>query len=116
MNINFWETDQGRSPVFEFIQSQDPKAAARVLKDIDRLEQQGLKLLNDPNKLKKLKGHKNIYEIKTYCKGIYYRILFTILRGEIWLLEGFKKKSNDTQPRYIATAITRKEIQGERFR
>jgi phage-related protein len=109
MKINFWKTDSGRSPVLIFMEKQDPKASSRMIKDLDHFEDKGLVLLADHNKLKRLHGYKNMYEIKTYFKGVYYRIIFTVLRGEAWLLEAFKKKSDDTPVRFIKTALARKQ-------
>jgi phage-related protein len=90
--------------------NQDAEATSRMMKDVDRFEKRGLSLLADPNRLKKLSGYKDLYELKTYFRGVYYRMIFTIYKGEAWLLEAFKKKSDDTPKRYLKTAEARKQI------
>lgn len=108
MIINVWSTDSRRSPVMSFIDSQDDKAAARILRDIDHLEEQGTGLLIT-KKMKKFKNYTSLYELITNFKGMGYRIIFTIINGEAWLLEAFKKKSFDTPQHYINTALTRRK-------
>lgn len=82
-------------------------AAQRIMKDIDHLEEQGKNLLGSSKKMKKLQGYKDLYELRTYYKGMSYRILFKIVKGEAWLLEAFKKKGNGTPQRFIDNAQAR---------
>jgi phage-related protein len=77
-----------------------------MIKDIDHLQQQGLGLLAT-KKMKQLTGYKHLYELITNFKGVGYRIIFTVVNGEAWLLEAFKKKSNQTPQRHIDTALGR---------
>jgi phage-related protein len=107
MDVRFWKAGSGKCVVAEFIKSQDKIAAQRIMKDIDYLEEQGLNLLINPNKMKKLKGYKNLYELRTSFRGIWYRILFGIFKDEAWLVEAFKKKGNNTPQRNIDKAVAR---------
>ncbi len=109
MTINVWQADSGRSPVMNFINSQDVKAGQRIMKDIDHLEEQGV-ALQHTKKLKKLQGYTSLYELITNFRGMGYRIIFTIIKGDAWLLEAFKKKSSDTPRQYIDTAIGRRNL------
>ncbi|HEX7259482.1 MAG TPA: type II toxin-antitoxin system RelE/ParE family toxin [Candidatus Saccharimonadia bacterium] len=107
MIVTFWTSKSGRCPVADFIAKQHKAAAQRIMKDIDHLEQQGLKLAISPNKLKPLQGYKKLYELKTDWGGVGYRIIFAIIDGKAWLLEAFKKKGNSTPQRHIDTALRR---------
>ncbi|MDB5169858.1 MAG: hypothetical protein JWN82_254 [Candidatus Saccharibacteria bacterium] len=106
MNIKFWKTASGRYPVKNFIMTQSSGPAQRIMKDIDHLKEQGLRLLAS-NKLKKLRGYDNLYELRTKHGKLDYRILFKESRGTAWLLEAFQKQGNTTPERYIKTAIRR---------
>jgi len=106
MNIKFWKTATGRYPVKDFIQTQGSGPAQRIMKDIDHLKEQGLKLLAS-NKLKKLRGNSNLYELRTKHGNLSYRILFKENDDTAWLLAGFRKQGNETPDRHIKTAIRR---------
>lgn len=106
MKINFWQTSSGSSPVLKFIDEQEDKPASRIMKDIDHLEQQGLNLLTT-KKMKHLTGYKQLYELITRFMGMGYRIIFTTIGNEAWLLEAFKKKSDDTPQGHIDNAVSR---------
>lgn len=108
MKVKVWP-QHGRSPVLKFIKKQAPEHRARIMKDIEFFEEQGLELLAVPSKLKKLKGYAELYELIVDFKGIFYRIIFTVVDGEAWLLEAFKKKDNNTRKTYIANAASRRE-------
>ena len=110
MKVRMWVNDSGSSPVERFINEQPAKHGARIMKDIGFLEKVGLELLGNPSRLKQLKGYKNLFELKVSIQGVYYRILFTVIRGEAWLVEAFKKKDNATKKRYIEKALGRIEM------
>jgi phage-related protein len=112
MEVEFWKTWSGRSPVYKFLEKQPPDASTRMLKDIEHLEKQGLKLAVNPNKVKALTGYKDLYELRTDFKGVFYRIIFCVNNGKAYLLEAFKKKRNDTKPNHIQTALKRQHSLG----
>lgn len=107
MKINIWQTSAGSSPVIKFINDQEDKPASRMMKDIEHLEEQGLRLLAT-KKMKQLTGYKHLYELITNFRGVGYRIIFTVINGEAWLLEAFKKKSDETSQRHINNALNRR--------
>lgn len=110
MKVELWRSDTGRCPVGEFISQigqTDSKAAGRILKDIDHLEEHGREL-SKSDKVKKLKGHKNLYELRTFFNGMGYRIIFSIHKGTAWLLEAFSKKGKSTSKKYIENALIRR--------
>lgn len=109
MEVEFWKTWSGRSPVYKFLENQSSDASARIMKDLDHLKKQGLRLLINPNKLKSLTGYKDLYELKTDFRGVFYRIIFCTKHDKAYLLEAFKKKSNDTKADYIDKALKRQQ-------
>jgi phage-related protein len=109
MTVRLWTSATGRIPVEKFIGRQPPDEAARIMKDINQLEKHGLELLKlSPNKLKCLTGYTNLYELRTNFKGVFYRVIFCVKDRQIWLLEAFKKKSNETPEGHIKVALKRR--------
>lgn len=109
MEIKYWETASNRIPVAKFIADQPDDAAQRIMKNIEHFAGQGLGLLSVPSKMKQLTGYTNLYELKIDFKGMFYRIIFCVIRGVAHLLTAFKKKDNHTQKRHIKTALTRQK-------
>jgi len=110
MEVRFWETESGRRPVYKFVNDQPPEAFARIAKDIDHLEQRGLKLLANPKKFAPLPPYRGLYELKIDFKGVFYRIILCVVRGVAHLLVAFKKKDNRTRRSHIKTALARQRI------
>jgi len=52
--IDYYETSQGKSPIFDFIESLDPTAKSKVSNTLDSLEEFGTKL--GPPHIKKVTG------------------------------------------------------------
>jgi phage-related protein len=109
MEIKFWENKSKRAPVFEFIERQQPNEKQRIMKSIDHFAEQGMNLLFSPTKMKNLNGHRNLYELRIDFKGMFYRIIFCIIKGVAYLLTAFKKKANNTPIRHIKTALIRQQ-------
>jgi phage-related protein len=110
MEVEFWKTWSGRTPVYKFIEKQPPGSSARLLKDLEYFEKHGMRLITNPNKLKQLTGYNNLYELKTEFKKVSYRVIFCIKDGKAWLLEAFKKKEDHTKLKYINTALKRQKV------
>lgn len=113
MKIKMWESTNGKIPVMEFIGDEHDQAAQRVMKDIDKLAVNGLDLAKT-EKVKFLKGYKNLYELRTFCGNIGYRTIFTIKNNEAWLLDIFKKKGDATPARYLEKALARQRLLNNR--
>lgn len=107
MQIKLYEAESGRSPVLEFLLSQQPDVANRLRQDINHLQTHGLDLMRS-SKMKKLRGQTDVYELRTPYRGVAYRILFTIVDGVAWLLHGFPKKTQHTPIRHVRIAIARR--------
>ncbi|MDI3548594.1 MAG: hypothetical protein PWR10_2246 [Halanaerobiales bacterium] len=99
--------ENNKSSVVEFIMKHSPKEQAKILREIDLLEEFGL-FLGMPH-IRKLKGtNNNLWELRIKHSSNIFRILFfTIKNGKFVLLHGFKKKSNKTPKQEINIALNR---------
>jgi phage-related protein len=109
MEVKYWTTASERPAVFEFIESQPPDAAQRLMKSVEHLAEQGMNLLMVPSRAKHLRGYADLYELKVDYKGIFYRIIFCVKHGIAYLLLAFKKKTNSTPMKHIRTALSRQQ-------
>ena len=98
--------ENNKSPVVEFIQNQNAQEQAKILREIDLLEEFGL-FLGMPH-IRKIKSIKNIWELRIKHSSILFRILFfTIKDGKFVLLHGFRKKTNKTPKKELNIAFKR---------
>lgn len=111
MEIEFWETSSGRSPVEEFITELPAKTQEKIVWAIDKLETYGTKLVHEGKLLVKLVGY-NLYELRVKINKIFYRILLVFIGTTAWLLHAFKKKTNNTPIKEINTALGRSKLLG----
>lgn len=103
--VKYYAKDH-KSPVVEFIQQQSPKEQAKILREIDLLEEFGL-FLGMPH-IKKLKGYNDLWELRIKHSSNIFRIFFFNYKDGVFiLLHGFKKKSNKTPQREINKALNR---------
>jgi phage-related protein len=94
----------GRSPVYDFIRSLDHKTQSRFWWSIEQLRVRN-RLAREPL-VKHLTGA--IWELRRESNTNTYRILYTILPGnEFLLLHGFQKQSQKTPRREIDIALRR---------
>lgn len=102
--IIYYETLQGRPPVWKFINSLESKAKSKIINTIDLLAEFGI-TLGHPH-TKKLAGT-NLWELRTLGNDS-LRILYTsVPNKKFLLLHGFQKKTQKTEPREIRTAVNR---------
>ncbi|MCF8002396.1 MAG: type II toxin-antitoxin system RelE/ParE family toxin [Halanaerobiales bacterium] len=93
-----------KSPVVEFIQQQSPKEQAKILREIDLLEEFGL-FLGMPH-IKKLKEYNDLWELRIKHSSNIFRIFFlNYQEGVFILLHGFQKKSNHTPQSEVNKAL-----------
>lgn len=91
--IIFYETELGRCPIVEFLETLDSKLLAKTLRTIDLLEEFGNKLRVPYTKALE----DGILELRTIHGTNITRILFFYDRGnKIVLTHGFVKKSQGT--------------------
>lgn len=109
MQVMLWESSSSRSPILEFIESQPIGVAKTIMRDIDHLEERGMQLLGNSKKVKKLKGQRKLWELRTVTKGMAYRLIFTIVNGVAWIVMAFKKKTEATPLHHIKIACQRRD-------
>jgi phage-related protein len=100
--ILLFETSRGEKPVERFINSLNSNTTAKVIHSTDLLEKHG-NLLRMPHSKRLVKG---LYELRVKGKEE-IRIMYTYRSRNIYLLHAFKKKSQKTPKREMATALKR---------
>ena len=100
-NIIFYEKEDGRVPVQEFLDKLPVKHLAKALRDIDVLEKYGI-TLTEPH-AKHING--KLWELRIKSASDISRIFYFVPVGKnIVLLHGFVKKTQKTPNREIETA------------
>ena len=98
-------THNNKCPILDFLKSIPKKDAAKILKEIELLEEFGL-ALGMPH-IKKMAGSKNLWELRIKQSTNNYRIFyFTMHNHTIVLLNAFLKKSQKTPYKEIQRALT----------
>jgi len=102
--IIYYETSQGNFPVFEFIQSLNPKIKSKIIGVIDLLKELGT--LVGPPHSKKVTGTP-LWELRI-LGGDNVRIFYVaVVNRRFLLLHAFLKKKQKTDAREIKTTIDR---------
>lgn len=99
LEIEYYQRDDGSSPVAEFIDSLPQQAQAKITRTLRLLEEFGA-FLGMPY-VRSLVGIKNGWELRVRVDKSIYRLGFTIYRGKAIIVHGFIKKSNKTESRDI---------------
>ncbi|MDO8570877.1 MAG: type II toxin-antitoxin system RelE/ParE family toxin [Candidatus Daviesbacteria bacterium] len=102
--IIYYETSQGSSPAFEFIQNLDPKIKSKVIGVMDLLKQLGT-LIGSPHS-KKLIGTP-LWELRILGSDNIRIFYVAVVNRQFLLLHAFQKKKQKTDTREIKTAINR---------
>jgi phage-related protein len=91
--IIFYNSEDGKCPVQDFLDSLNPKLLAKTLRTIDLLEHNGLQLREPYSKMLE----DGIFELRTKQSSDITRVLyFFFVGGKIVLTNGFVKKSQKT--------------------
>jgi phage-related protein len=114
-NIEFFETDEGKKPILEFLQSLDAKMEAKVIRNLKHLQANGYEL-REP--LSASLGNQ-LFELRTQVGNNITRVIYFFYVGKtIVLTHGFTKKTQKTPPSEIERAekyrriyLHRKEIE-----
>jgi phage-related protein len=109
--VNYYKTEDGESPIEEWLDSLNEKVRAKIFRNFDLLEQFALDL-KEPY-VKPLED--KLYEIRAKdTSGIYRIIYFSYTGKQFIMLNGFTKKTQKTPRKEIALAKQRmKEITDE---
>lgn len=100
--IEIYETDTGKKPVIEFLESLPLKLNAKAVRDIELLEEFGNKLREPYSK----HIQDGIFELRTKFASDVIRIFyFFFLENKIILTNGFLKKTQKTPSKEIKLAL-----------
>jgi len=103
--------ENNESPVVIFISEKPPKEQAKILREIDLLEQFGL-TLGMPH-IRKL-VNSELWELRVRLGSNIFRILFKDMNNKYLLLHGFQKKTDKVPKTEINVALRRLENYMER--
>ena len=104
--IVFYQRENGKVPVKEFLFSLPAKLRAKAFRDIELLQQYGDSLREPYVKAIKGKKYKGLYELRIkYGNDIARIFYFTYINNRYVLLHGFIKKTMVTPPREIEKAL-----------
>jgi len=102
--IEYYQSEAGRSPVKEFIDSLDIKSKARVARTLDLLEEFGTDLGMPYAK----HLEKQLWELRVRHGRNRYRIIYFLATGQTFvLLHGFTKKTGPVPRSDLETAEQR---------
>ena len=100
--------ENGREPILEFLQSLSDKEQAKILREIDLLEEFGL-ALGMPH-IRKMRGTQDLWELRVKHSSNQFRIFFFyFVDGQFVLLHGIRKKSDKTPMRDLRLAEARRQ-------
>lgn len=108
--VEYYQKENGKIPVFEFLCSLEPKMRAKVSHYIDLLEKTGTNL-KEPY-VSSIKGEKcrGLWELRVKFASDITRVLYFTFQGDTFvLLHGFKKKTNKTPERELERALNYKQ-------
>jgi phage-related protein len=104
MEVVFYETGSGRSPVTKFIDDQPMRDQAIIIAVINAIEEDGLQAKGAT--FRQLDG--KLWEIKIKAPSGGYRLLYVMLSANsMMLLHAFKKKTQKTPLNELAVARKR---------
>ena len=104
--IDFYQKQNGKIPVQDFLLSLSPKLRAKAFSDIELLKKHGNELREPYVKPIKGKKNKGLYELRIKFSNDIARIFyFTYYNNKYVLLHGFIKKTMTTPPNEIKRAL-----------
>ena len=104
--IEYYQSDAGRSPIAEFIDSLEATAKAKVARTLDLLEEFGIELGMPYAK----HLEKNLWELRVRQSRSRYRIIYFLASGQMFvLLHGFTKKTGAVPRSDIEIAERRRD-------
>ncbi|MDX9872523.1 MAG: type II toxin-antitoxin system RelE/ParE family toxin [Clostridia bacterium] len=102
-------TENNKNPVAEFLSQLSSKEQAKILREIDLLQEYGLFL--GPPHIKKLEGRYNrLWELRIKQSTNDFRIFYFVFnQGRFVLLYGFRKTTNKTPSSVLELSLKRME-------
>ncbi|MGM9579962.1 MAG: type II toxin-antitoxin system RelE/ParE family toxin [Anaerovibrio sp.] len=104
--IEYYQKENGKIPVYEFLRTLEPKMRAKVSHYIDLLEKTGTNL-TEPY-VSSIKGdrYKGLWELRVKFASDITRVFYFTFQGDTFvLLHGFKKKTNKTPESELERAL-----------
>jgi phage-related protein len=99
-------TEVGENPVGDFIKSLSKKEEAKVLREVDLLQEKGI-YLNYPHS-SDISGYKGLRELRIKFSSNNIRIIYFLhIKNTFVLLHGFRKKTQRISKKDLKIAITR---------
>ena len=102
--IIYYETPQGNSPIYEFIQSLDVRIQNKIAEVLDLLKEFGT--LVGPPHSKKVTGTP-LWELRILGSDNIRIFYVAIINRKFLLLHGFQKKKQKTDAKEVRTAVGR---------
>jgi phage-related protein len=103
LSVKFFHTETGNEPVRDFLrdlQPEDRKIIGTDIKEVQFGWPLGMPLVR--------KMEKDLWEVRSHLERRIFRVLFTVVGGQMVLLHAFIKKSQSTPQQDLETARTRK--------
>jgi phage-related protein len=112
MKVETYELSNGRDPVGEYVEAQDPKTQKKMLYQLERLESVDPPSLMRAGILTKItNSNPSIYELKISYNKKEHRIFGGFVDSCFWLVHAFLKKEQKTRESDIRLAEQRlKEV------
>ncbi|KUO69562.1 MAG: hypothetical protein APF77_18380 [Clostridia bacterium BRH_c25] len=108
--IKFFRKENGEDPVSDYIISLPAKHQAKVVREIDLLENLGIWLQYPHTKDLEGDEYKDLYELRIKFSNNNMRIFYFLFDGNKFILvHGFTKKSEETPKRELNIAKNRME-------
>ncbi|MDO4197870.1 MAG: type II toxin-antitoxin system RelE/ParE family toxin [Erysipelotrichaceae bacterium] len=112
IQVEFYETEDGKCPVQEYLDSLEPKILAKTLRSIDLLADNGPLLRNQFSK----SVGKGLFELRTKYGSNITRIIYFFFKGNKAILtNGFTKKSQKLPSGVLEKALKYRKDYEERF-
>ncbi len=92
LRIEEYKSSSGRSYVEDAMSHWPPFAVQNLLASLKRLEEKGIGHALKIQLVEKIKGYKNLYEVRDSENGICYRVFFTLIGPVCWLVHAIRKK------------------------
>ena len=110
MKVKFYETSAGKSPVLEFVERLPVDIRSDFFDAVLRLNQG--EILSTPISKNLSNVRKGLHELRFRDRGGAYRVIYYIKKKDaIYVLHGFKKKTQKTPQKELRTALKRlKEV------
>ncbi len=111
-SLVYYETASGRCPVQEYLDNLDDREAAKILYDLDLLEDFGIEL-GAPH-VRSIGG--KLWELRTTGRTQHRVLYFAVTGKRLVLLHAFTKKTQTTPKSEIESALRRMADYQERNR